>query len=151
MDTHTSRVRVMARLTPGSQALPMMLGRVQAGFATWAEDAIDRDLSLDDYLVEHENATFLVKVEGESMIEAGILPGDVLVVDRSKTPVSGQIVIAVVDNDLTVKRLWQQDGRVELHAENHRFPRVIVPEGADVEIWGVVTGVVRKLDEKTEG
>ncbi|MBQ6436127.1 translesion error-prone DNA polymerase V autoproteolytic subunit [bacterium] len=127
-------------------ASALMLGRVQAGFATWADDEIERDLSLDEYLIEHKNATFLVRVAGESMIEAGILPDDVLVVDRSLEAKSGQIVIAVVDGDLTVKRLIKNDKQTTLVAENKKFPKVIIPEGAEVEIWGVVTGVVRKFE-----
>ncbi len=127
-------------------ASALMLGRVQAGFATWADDEIERDLSLDEYLIEHKNATFLVRVAGESMIEAGILPDDVLVVDRSLEAKSGQIVIAVVDGDLTVKRLIKNDKQTTLVAENTKFPKVIIPEGAEVEIWGVVTGVVRKFE-----
>jgi DNA polymerase V len=123
----------------------LMTSTVQAGFATWAEDQVERNLSLDDYLVEHPATTFLVRVSGESMLEAGIMPGDVLVVDRGQEAVSGQIVIAVVDNDLTVKRLVIKDRRVILKAENQNFPEVIIPEGAKVEIWGIVVGVIRKL------
>ena len=131
---------------PEKKTTALMFGQVQAGFATWAEDGIEKDLSIDDYLIKHANATFLVRVAGESMIEAGILPGDVLVVDRSMTAVSGQIVIAVVDGEMTVKRYVRtRSGAVELRAENKKFPKVIVPAGAEVIIWGVVTGVVRKL------
>ncbi len=136
---------VLARARHNGERRSLALGQVQAGFATWAEDEIEKDLSIDDYLVEHPVGTFLVKVAGESMIEAGILPGDVLVVDRTLTGKNGQIVIAVVDGDLTVKRLAQEDGRVVLRAENRKFPKVIIPEGAEVEIWGVVVGVVRKM------
>ncbi|MBQ6449816.1 translesion error-prone DNA polymerase V autoproteolytic subunit [bacterium] len=136
---------VLARAKGNGHSLPLATSSVQAGFATWVEDSIDRDLSLDDYLVEHQAATFLVRVAGESMIEAGILPGDVLVVDRSLQAQSGQIVIAVVDGDLLVKRLIKRGTRVELRAENQHFPPLVIPEGAQVEIWGVVTGVVRKL------
>jgi len=139
-------VSPLASAKPTHHTHPLMLDHVQAGFATWAQDAIDKDLSLDDYLVDHEASTFLVKVEGESMIEAGILPGDILVVDRSRQAVSGQIVIAVVDSDLTVKRFLRHGQQVELHAENKKFPPTIIPEGASVEIWGVVTGVVRRLE-----
>lgn len=136
---------VLAKARRNGKSRALALGRVQAGFATWAEDEIEKDLSIDDYLVEHPLGTFLVKVAGESMVEAGILPGDVLVVDRTLTAKNGQIVIAVVDGDLTVKRLVRENGRAVLRAENQNFPKVIVPEGAEVEIWGVVVGVVRKM------
>ncbi|MBQ6437954.1 translesion error-prone DNA polymerase V autoproteolytic subunit [bacterium] len=125
--------------------ISLAAGSVQAGFATWSEDEIEKPLSLDDYLVAHAPTTFLVRVAGESMIEAGILPGDILVVDRSLTAKSGQIVVAVVDGDLTVKRLVKTANHVELRPENKRFPKTVVPEGASVQIWGVVTGVVRKF------
>ena len=136
---------VQAKVKSAGGGVPLAQGRVQAGFATWAEDEIERDLSLDDYLIAHPRATFLVRVAGESMIEAGILPEDVLVVDRSLTPASGQVVIAVVDGDLTVKRYVHTGAGVELRAENRRFPKVVIPAGAEVEIWGVVVGVVRRL------
>ena len=124
----------------------LVSGQVQAGFATWAEDGFERELSLDEYLIEHETATFMVRVSGDSMIEAGILEGDILVVDRSLEAKSGQIVIAVVDGDLTVKRyLKLASGEVELRPENKKFSAIVVPSGAEVVIWGVVTGVVRKL------
>lgn len=146
MDSHhCDHVSIVATAQSQPQSHPLMLSHVQAGFATWAEDAIDKNLSLDDYLIEHDAATFLVRVEGESMLEAGILPGDVLVVDRSLPATHGQIVIAVVDGDLTVKKFYQHGHHVELHAENHQFPKIIIPEGSQVEIWGVVTGVVRKM------
>ena len=123
----------------------LVAGSVQAGFATWAQDEVDKPLSLDDYLIEHAATTFLVRVQGESMLEAGIMPGDILVVDKSLSAKSGQIVIAVVDNDLTVKRLVIDDQGTRLCPENRHFPSVVIPEGAQVSIWGVVVGVVRKL------
>ena len=141
-------VTILARAKDDGRLLPLVTSSVQAGFATWVEDSIDQDLSLDNYLVEHEAATFLVRVAGESMIEAGILPGDVLVVDRSLQAQSGQVVIAIVDGDLLVKRLIKRGNQVELRVENQHFPPIVIPEGAQVEIWGVVTGVVRKLTLK---
>ena len=124
-------------------------GQVQAGFATWAEEdpSATLDLNIDNYLIEHREATFLVRVSGDSMIEAGIFPHDILVVDRSLAARHNNIVIAVVDGDLTVKRLFQKsNGRAELRAENRHFPSLQFEKATEIIIWGVVTGVIRKLD-----
>ena len=113
----------------GSGRLPLpRLGRVEEGF------------SLDAHVIEHPEYTFIVTVAGDSMEGAGIFHGDWLVVDRSLTPEDGDVVVAVLDGELTVKRLLSRDGRPMLHAENPRYPDFVPSEHGDVVIWGVVTG-----------
>ncbi|MBF0238953.1 MAG: translesion error-prone DNA polymerase V autoproteolytic subunit [SAR324 cluster bacterium] len=123
----------------------MFYCRVSAGFPSPADDYMDNPLDLNDYLIKNKAATFYVRVEGDSMIGAGIHHGDLLIVDRSIKPVSGKVVIAVLDGDLTVKRLIHQDNRCCLVAENPKYPPLEIDENHDFQIWGVVTGVIHEL------
>ena len=129
---------------PSLVSLPLYGSKISAGFPSPADEYVGDTLDLNEYLVQNKTATFFVQVEGHSMIEAGINEGDILVVDRSLPPKHEDIVIALVDDEFTVKRLDLHDG-LKLRAENANYP-AIVPTGADqVQIWGVVTAVVRKL------
>jgi len=124
--------------------IPLFTARVQAGFPSPADDFVDKRLDLNELLVAHPAATFFVRVEGTSMIEAGIHPGDILVVDRALEPKNGSVVIAVVDGEFTVKRYRHSRGRSVLAADNPDF-RPIEPAGhMAVEVWGVVTYVIHK-------
>lgn len=125
--------------------VPLLLSRVQAGFPSPAEDFVEGTLDLNAHLVHHPAATFLLRVSGESMTGVGIYPDDILIVDRSITPVNGHIVIAVVAGDLTVKRLEQKSGRVRLLPENPAFEPIIPSEGDEVEIWGVVAHAIHSF------
>ena len=137
----------VCRPDPAAPPLALVLygARVPAGFPSPAEDHVEGRLDLNEHLIRHPAATFFVRASGDSMLGAGIHPGDLLVVDRSLEPAHGKVVIAVVDNELTVKRLEVRDGRVRLLAENDRYPPIACAEGADLQIWGVVTSVVHSL------
>lgn len=124
---------------------PLFASTVPAGFPSPADDYIEGRLDLNEYFITHPAATFYVRVTGESMTQAGIFPGDILIVDRALEPVHGAIVIAVVNNELTVKRLYCKDGRVELHPENPDYPVITFTQETELVIWGVVSGVTRKL------
>lgn len=124
---------------------PLFLSSVPAGFPSPADDYIERQLDLNEYFVKHPAATFYIRVTGESMTGAGIFPNDILVVDRSLEPLHGSIVIAVIDNELTVKRLHKKGGVVELHPENPAFPIIRLKSEMELVIWGVVSGVTRKI------
>lgn len=126
-------------------ALPLFASPVAAGFPSPADDYVEGALDLNAHFIHHPAATFCVRATGESMNGAGILPGDILIVDRSLTAKHGSIVIAVVDNELTVKRLYKQGGKVALRAENPDFPTIECHAGMELVIWGVVSGVTRKL------
>ena len=116
------------------------------GFSSPAGDTGVTRLDLNDILVPHPQATFLMRVAGESMRNAGILDGDYVVVDRSVAPQSGQVVVGVVHGEMTLKRFHRlKDGRAALQAENPDFPEFVIGEELPAEIWGVVVGVVRKL------
>jgi DNA polymerase V len=127
------------------QALPLFPYSVPAGFPSPAEDYAQGKLDLNEYLVEHEAATFCVRVKGHSMTGAGILDGDIIVVDRALEARHGDIVLAVIDNELTVKELHLENGWVRLLPNNPDFPPIDFKTGQELTIWGVVKGVVRKL------
>ncbi|WP_258067788.1 LexA family transcriptional regulator, partial [Rathayibacter sp. AY1D9] len=97
---------------------------VAAGFPSPAQDYFDGSLDLNDHLIRDRTSTFIVRVSGESMVGAGISDGDELVVDRSITPTHGSVVIAILDGELTVKRLELHPGRVVLRAENPEYPPI---------------------------
>jgi len=124
---------------------PLFVSRISAGFPSPADDFQEETLNLNDYLVHNPTATFFVRVTGDSMIGAGIFADDLLVVDRSITATSGRIVIAVLNGELTVKRLRLQQQQVLLEPENPEYPSIEVNSDMQFEIWGVVTSVVHKL------
>jgi len=123
---------------------PLFSHKVAAGFPSPADDYIEGRLSLDEHLISNKDATFFVRAKGNSMVGAGIFDGDLLVVDKSLTPTSGDIVIAIVDGDLTVKRLIKRGGKITLKPENPRFKEIEFKEGQELLIWGVVTSSVKK-------
>jgi len=125
--------------------LPLYATHISAGFPSPAEDFIEQKLDLNHYLIRNPSATFLVKVNGESMTNAGILNGDILVVDRSVSPVNGMVVIGVINGDFTVKRILKQGKKLYLHPENEKFKPVEITESMDFQIWGVVTYAIHKI------
>lgn len=129
-------------LAKGIQYCPLYSSRVQAGFPSPADDYIEAHLDLNEHLIKHPAATFFVKAEGDSMIGAHIQSGDLLIVDRSLTPTHGKIVIAAIQGELTVKRLYQHQGKVQLIPENPNFPIIDITENSDLVIWGVVTHII---------
>ncbi|HIQ39899.1 MAG TPA: translesion error-prone DNA polymerase V autoproteolytic subunit [Sulfurivirga caldicuralii] len=129
---------------PVPAAFPFYAASVAAGFPSPAEDYEEPALDLNDYLVQHREATFFVRAQGHSMVGAGIHDGDLLVVDRALTARDGDIVIAVVDGALTVKRLRQQGERTWLQAENPDYGDIELGEAQQLELWGVVTAVIHQ-------
>lgn len=125
--------------------VPLYSHKVAAGFPSPADDYIEGRLSLDEHLISNKDATFFVRAKGNSMVGAGIFDGDLLVVDKSLDPSSGDIVIAIVDGDLTVKRLIRRGNKVILKPENHRFMEIELQEGQELQVWGVVTSTVKKF------
>ncbi len=119
--------------------------KVSAGFPSPAADYEDKRLDINDYLVQNPVSTFFFPVEGDSMQGAEIFAGDILVVDKSVRPQHGHIVIAFVDGERLVKRLYKRAGRVALVAENPAYPRLEIQEGMDLESWGVVVGKFKRL------
>jgi DNA polymerase V len=125
--------------------LPLYGSKVPAGFPSPADDHIEGMWDLNEHLIKHPAATFFVRATGRSMVEAGIHENDILIVDRSITPQHGKIVIAVIDGQLTVKRLHIKSGALWLMPENPNFKPLQVKEGSEVIIWGVVTNVIHSV------
>ncbi len=126
--------------------LPLSLAEVMAGFPSPADDFLETSLNLHHYLVRNEPSTFLVRVKGDSMVGAGILSGDILVVDRSLSGGEGRIVIANVNGEMTVKRLRQERGEWYLQADNIRYSAIRIGGLSELSVWGVVVGVVRRVE-----
>jgi DNA polymerase V len=124
--------------------LPIYLTSVQAGFPSPAEGFLDKTLDLNELLVTHPAATFFVRVTGDSMRDAGIFSGDILIVDRAITATDQKIIIAVINGEFTVKRLKIRDKKVFLVPENPTYPILEIKEGSDFQVWGVVTYVIHK-------
>jgi repressor LexA len=122
---------------------PLAESPVQAGLPNPVDDAPADALTIDDYLIERPSQTVLVRVKGDSMIDAGILDGDLVVVEKTAAAKRGDIVIAIVDGQFTLKTLELERGKFILKPENKAYP-VIRPE-ADLEIFGVMVGLVRKV------
>lgn len=128
---------------PGAP-LPLFIHSIPAGFPSPAEGYLDDALDLNQLLVAHPAATFFVRVQGESMKEANIYSGDVLVVDRSLAPKNRDIVVAVLNGEFTVKRISKRGEQLFLASENRAFAPIEVREGEDFQVWGVVTYVIHK-------
>lgn len=126
-------------------SIPLFLERVSAGFPSPAEDYIEKTLDLNELCIQHPAATFFVRVQGESMVEAGILPNDVLVVDRSLSAKHGDIIIASLESEMTVKQLHLLPPPVRLLPRNSVFHPIIIEGDMVMEVFGVVTNVVRSL------
>lgn len=127
---------------------PLYCGKVPAGFPSPADDHIERELDLHELLIEHPAATFYVRMTGESLKNIGMLHGDILIVDRSLEAKHRDIVVAVVNGEFTVKRLYCLNGLVELHPENEHFKPIRINQDQDFQVWGVVIGSVRKLKSR---
>jgi len=129
-----------------SYKLPLYEHKVAAGFLSPVEDYLDTALDLNEYLIKNPSTTFYVRVEGDSMIGAGIHPNDLLMVDKGLSPQDGCIVIAAVNAELTVKRLSiGLQNAIALVPANDNYPVITIKEGMDFRIWGVVTNVIHSL------
>jgi len=131
------------KLSPLKLSMPLkVLGDVQAGFPSPAEEELVDTLSLDEYLIHNREASFLLRVSGESMIEAGIQPGDLVILERGRQPRNGDVVVAEVDHEWTIKYFVKRGSQIFLKPANKAFP-VIMPK-EELKIAGVVTAVIRK-------
>jgi DNA polymerase V len=151
-----ANIRRMAQLTLLQQPEPVsqepvpwptriIKHRIPAGFPSPAAEYTEAGLDLNDYLIVHKAATFMFTVVGNSMSKAGILDGDKVVVDRSVAPRHGHIVIAMLNGEYTIKRLYMRGGVIELRPENPDFQPIKLSGEDELQIWGVVTGCIRKL------
>ena len=127
-----------------SLKLPLVSASVEAGFPSPADDHLERGIDLNEELIRNPAATFLVRVKGESMRDAGIHTGDTLIVDKSVSPSDRQIVVAMIDGEFTVKRFRKVNGRVFLEAANDSFSPIEVGENQELTIWGAVTYIIHQ-------
>jgi DNA polymerase V len=126
--------------------LPLYSSKVSAGFPSPAEEHVEKRLDPNDFLIDQQDATFFVTIQGYSMIDVGLLPGDKAVVDRSKTPNIGNIVLAVINGEFTIKTLAKnKSGAPRLLPANKDFKPIEITEEMQFEIWGVVTGSFRRF------
>ena len=123
---------------------PVFLDKVSAGFPSPVTDYMENKLDLNEYLIRHPAATFIVKASGSSMVNADIYSGDLLIVDRSVTPKSNNIVIASIFGDLTVKKLKKKEKSFFLISANDEYPSIEVKEEMECFIWGVVTYIIHE-------
>ncbi len=122
--------------------LQFFLNPVTAGFPSPASDYIDKSLDLNEILIKNKASTFLVRALGDSMINAGIFSGDILIIDKSITPSSKNIVVAILNGEFTVKRFIQEKEKIILRPENLKYPDIEISSEDDFKIWGVVTFVI---------
>lgn len=126
-------------------ALPLDAVKISAGFPSPAADYEEKRLDINEYLVRNPVSTFFFAVQGDSMEGAEIFDGDILVVDKSVRPAHGHIVVAFVDGERLVKRLYRRAGRVALVAENPHYPTLELREGQQLDVWGVVVGKFKRF------
>lgn len=143
---HVSNI-IAVGLPPTVAAVhPLMVGEsVACGWPSPSQDYFDGRINLNEHLIKDVTSTFVVRVTGDSMEGAGISDGDELIVNRALTPRDGSIVIAILDGELTVKRLQLKAGGVVLHAENPRYPDIQVPEPSRLEIWATAETCLHDL------
>ena len=139
---------VLEFVAHGQPTCPLYASSIKAGFPSPAEDYAEQHLDLNTHLIQHPAATFFLRVSGDSMINAGIFNGDLLIVDRSLEPTNGKIVIAAVNGELTVKRLKKTNEKICLVAENNQYAPIELNDSDQIQIWGVVTFTIHALVTK---
>ncbi|APJ20576.1 LexA family protein [Acinetobacter baumannii] len=131
-------------VTPSTHlSIPLAIEKVSAGFPSPAQDYVDKALDMNEHLIKNATSTFIVKVASLSMLNAGIDIDDELIVDRSLDAKHGDIVIALIDNEFTVKRLMIDEKGQWLKAENPEYKNIYLQEGQELIIWGVVTHIIK--------
>ena len=126
--------------------LPIYLCKVEAGFPSPAENYVEQELDLKEHLIRNSDSTFLVRATGKSMVNVGISPGDILIVDKSLEAKNNSIIIVSIDGELTVKRLIKDKNNKKLYlkSENLDYPNIDLKIESDTMIWGVVTYSIHK-------
>ena len=138
-------MRIVACEVRTRLAVPLMVASVAAGFPSPAEDYLDRPLDFNELLIAHPAATFAVRVAGDSMVDLGIFPGDIAVVDRSVTASDGKVILGILAGEFTIKRYRARAGKVWLEAANKAYAPILISEESAFEVWGVVRHSIRVL------
>jgi len=131
--------------SPQKNHIKLFNHKVPAGFPSPADDHIEKVLDLNEYLIGRKDSTFFVKIKGDSMIDASIHENDIVIVDRSKQARVGDIVLASIDGEFTIKILSKHLARPRLLPANEKYQPILINENMQFEIWGVITGAVRKF------
>lgn len=126
-----------------TNCIPLFISRPQAGFPSPGDEHMDTELNLHSHMVQNPTSTFFVRVEGNSMVGAGILSGDILVVDRAPVPHHNDIIVVALSGELMVKRLWEGNGVRQFLSEHEDYPPITVHEQDECFVWGVVVGSAR--------
>ena len=125
------------------QTVPLMGATAPCGFPSPADDYLDRALDFNELIIENPATTFAVRASGLSMTGAGIFPGDIVVVNRARNVAHENIILALIDGEFTIKRYVVRNGVITLHPENPDFRDIVITEGLEFEVWGVVTRSIR--------
>lgn len=144
-ETETVATEIARATEARSSARALYASQPAAGFPAPGDDQVERVLDINDLVVTHPEATFYVRVAGDSMIDAGIFPNDVLVVDRAIEARHGMIVVAAVNGELVVKELHKNGNRHELHSANAAYAPIVLGDDEEAVIWGTVVGSVRQF------
>jgi DNA polymerase V len=134
-------------VTPGTSChtpIPYFRQGIPAGFPSPADDYLQKTLDLNEHLIKHPAATFYAHVQGDSMKDANLNDGDLLIIDKAETPRHRSIVVAILNGEFLVKRLYKRNGELRLLPENKAYAAIEIKEGMDFEIWGVVSHIVHK-------
>jgi DNA polymerase V len=143
-DENIVKLKFIKPSTNTSVQLPLVEATVSAGFPSPADDYSESRLDLNKELITNESATFYARVRGDSMTLSGISDGDLLIIDKSKTPANGSIVVCLIDGEFTVKRLHKNGSHFYLMPENDKYQPIKIKPEHDVTIWGVVTYTIKK-------
>lgn len=140
-----TKLTILKPDTTTNLKLQLFTSSVSAGFPSPAEDYVENELDLNKMMIDHPAATFFVKVKGDSMLNASINDGDILVVDRAKNIKKNSIVIAFLDGEFTVKRMAREKKGTFLVPENPKYKPIKVTSEMDFKVWGIVTYVIKNL------
>ncbi len=133
------------KVAPSDCEIPFVLDYISAGFPSAADDYVENQLDLNKFLIQHPAATFFIRVEGDSMINAGIYSGDLLIVDRALEVRHGRIVVAQINGEFTVKRIEHRARHTYLVPENKNYKPQRITDEMSFDVWGVVTFVIHSV------
>lgn len=145
MSTQDTTLSILGALSESSIEIPLASTGVSAGFPSPAEDYLDGMLDLNKHLIKHPASTFFARVDGESMKNASINDGDLLVIDKSIEPYDGCIAVCYIDGDFTLKRVDLTDGKIVLMPDNEAYKPIEVKPDDEFAVWGVVRYVIKKV------
>jgi DNA polymerase V len=146
MKLHSSHtIDIYSALSESEMALPYVDAGISAGFPSPALDFVDMTIDLNKHLIKHPSATFYGRVKGQSLKNAGITDGDLLVIDRSLHPVNGKIAVCYIDGEFTAKRISMSQGELWLLPENEDYQPIKIEKENNFVVWGIVTHVIKSL------